>query len=170
MSFVYCQAWSVVAWPAAAWAWFTAWALGPWASDVSRISTLMLSPVTPFHVAPPLPPAYLATHGLAYSEYGTCRTPGPHGTPPVVVPVPACTAWTPGPAAALPAAAARPPPPAPLAPAGPPPVAAPAAATPVSAPPVSAAGPAAPPPPVVASPADDEWWFTVGRSTIMNAH
>src|SRR5437773_4829168 len=76
---------------------------------------VMVSPLTPFQVAPPLFPVNLATHGAAYWENGSCATPGWHGTPATVTPVPACTVPT-GPAvpAARPLPRAPPGPRAPL--------------------------------------------------------
>src|SRR5947209_20321928 len=76
---------------------------------------VMVSPVTPFQVAPPLLPLNLATQGSAYCENGNWATPGWHATPPTVTPVPTWTA---------PIGPPLPVPPAPVAPAVPVPPAA----------------------------------------------
>ena len=57
------------------------------ASDVARITILMVLSVTPRNVAPPLLPVNFAMQGAAYSEKGICRTPCLHSKPPIVLPL-----------------------------------------------------------------------------------
>src|SRR5437588_7074501 len=53
---------------------------------VRRKVTVIVSPVTPYAVAPPLLPWYAGTQIGAYVDHGTWRTPGPHCTPLRVIP------------------------------------------------------------------------------------
>src|SRR5437588_5269382 len=91
---------------------------------VRRKVTVIVSPVTPYAVAPPLLPWYAGTQIGAYVDHGTWRTPGPHCTPLRVTPAEPAAA---GAVTPLGTASARwPPPEAPVEPAGPePPAAAP---------------------------------------------
>src|SRR5438046_1922990 len=139
------------------------------------MATLIASLLTPLAVVPALSPVYLATHGAAYEEYGSWRTPGLHGTPPAVTPAPTWGAVTAPPPARPPAA------PAPAADATPEPVAVPPAApwdVPPAAVPTSPPAPDAPPavgPPVDSPPAactcpeGEDRCSIVGTSAIMSA-
>src|SRR5438067_5794915 len=80
-----------------------------------RKKNVIVLSVTPWAVVPPLLPCHAPRHGPAYTDHGTCLTPGPHCTPLTATPWPTTPPVPPGVVVAGVAAG-----PAPVAPAAPP--------------------------------------------------